>query len=96
MLLFHRALVIVFTVAITSGQYARAEKASDKYSKKANVLPDSEIYDPDFRNIQRPFRMAKLNLVWTKAQQVGNWCSRRAATLITDRIVASLPIPCSG
>ncbi|XP_052866308.1 alpha-2-macroglobulin receptor-associated protein [Anopheles cruzii] len=47
----------------------RSEKASDKYTKKANVLPDSEIYDPDFRNIQRPFRMAKLNLVWTKAQQ---------------------------
>uniref|UniRef100_A0A023ER05 Putative alpha 2-macroglobulin receptor-associated protein n=1 Tax=Aedes albopictus TaxID=7160 RepID=A0A023ER05_AEDAL len=45
-----------------------AEKASDKYSKKANALPDSEIYEPDFRNIQRPFRMAKLNLVWAKAQ----------------------------
>uniref|UniRef100_A0A2M4BRJ8 Putative alpha 2-macroglobulin receptor-associated protein n=1 Tax=Anopheles marajoara TaxID=58244 RepID=A0A2M4BRJ8_9DIPT len=69
MLLFRRALVIVFTVAITGGHFARAEKASDKYTKKANVLPDSEIYDPDFRNIQRPFRMAKLNLVWTKAQQ---------------------------
>ncbi|XP_058458437.1 alpha-2-macroglobulin receptor-associated protein-like [Malaya genurostris] len=45
-----------------------ATKASDKYSKKANALPDSEIYEPDFRNIQRPFRMAKLNLVWSKAQ----------------------------
>lgn len=34
-----------------------------------NELP-AEKYDPDFRNLQRPFRMAKLNLVWTKAQQV--------------------------
>ncbi|XP_055586555.1 alpha-2-macroglobulin receptor-associated protein [Uranotaenia lowii] len=45
-----------------------AEKAYEKYSKKANVLPDSEIYEPDFRTIQRPFRMAKLNMVWSKAQ----------------------------
>lgn len=34
-----------------------------------NDLP-VEKYDPDFRNLQKPFRMAKLNLVWTKAQQV--------------------------
>lgn len=45
-----------------------AEKAHEKYSKKVNTLPETEIYEPDFRNIQRPFRMAKLNLVWTKAQ----------------------------
>lgn len=30
----------------------------------------TERYDPDFRNLQRPFRMAKLNLVWAKAQNV--------------------------
>lgn len=49
---------------------ASADKAADKYSKKANTLPDSEVYEPDFRNIQRPFRMAKLNMVWAKAQHV--------------------------
>lgn len=37
----------------------------------SNELP-AEKYDPDFRNLQRPFRMAKLNLVWTKAQQVSS------------------------
>lgn len=43
----------------------------NKYSKEANskVLMN-EKYDPDFRNLQKPFRMAKLNLVWTKAQHV--------------------------
>ncbi|XP_052888462.1 alpha-2-macroglobulin receptor-associated protein [Anopheles moucheti] len=62
-----RLSVIVFTVLVCS-HVVHSQKAHDKYSKHANVLPDSEIYEPDFRNIQRPFRMAKLNLVWTKAQ----------------------------
>ncbi|XP_062538249.1 alpha-2-macroglobulin receptor-associated protein [Armigeres subalbatus] len=60
------ALAII-SVTLMSG-WTNANKAADKYSKQANVLPDSEVYEPDFRNIQRPFRMAKLNLVWTKAQ----------------------------
>uniref|UniRef100_A0A182MEF5 Alpha 2-macroglobulin receptor-associated protein n=1 Tax=Anopheles culicifacies TaxID=139723 RepID=A0A182MEF5_9DIPT len=59
--------VIAFAVLVCS-HVVHSEKAHSKYSKHANVLPDSEIYEPDFRNIQRPFRMAKLNLVWTKAQ----------------------------
>ncbi|XP_053667596.1 alpha-2-macroglobulin receptor-associated protein [Anopheles marshallii] len=62
-----RLSVIVFTVLVCS-PVVQSQKAHDKYSKHANALPDSEIYEPDFRNIQRPFRMAKLNLVWTKAQ----------------------------
>ncbi|XP_041764740.1 alpha-2-macroglobulin receptor-associated protein [Anopheles merus] len=65
--LFTRLCVIVFTVLVCN-HVAQSEKAHSKYSKHANALPDSEIYEPDFRNIQRPFRMAKLNLVWTKAQ----------------------------
>ncbi|XP_053680930.1 alpha-2-macroglobulin receptor-associated protein [Anopheles nili] len=64
---FRRRIVITF-VALLCIKFVCSEKAHDKYSKHANVLPDSEIYEPDFRNIQRPFRMAKLNLVWTKAQ----------------------------
>uniref|UniRef100_A0A182Q767 Alpha-2-macroglobulin RAP C-terminal domain-containing protein n=1 Tax=Anopheles farauti TaxID=69004 RepID=A0A182Q767_9DIPT len=62
-----RLYVILFSVLVCH-HYVQSEKAHDKYSKHANALPDSEIYEPDFRNIQRPFRMAKLNLVWTKAQ----------------------------
>ncbi|XP_050070274.1 alpha-2-macroglobulin receptor-associated protein [Anopheles maculipalpis] len=67
MFLCARIYVIVFILFIHN-HAVQAEKAHSKYSKHANALPDSEIYEPDFRNIQRPFRMAKLNLVWTKAQ----------------------------
>ncbi|XP_058130041.1 alpha-2-macroglobulin receptor-associated protein [Anopheles ziemanni] len=63
----HRLLVVVLLTTICH-HYVQSEKAHDKYTKHANALPDSEIYDPEFRNIQRPFRMSKLNLVWTKAQ----------------------------
>jgi len=50
------------------------KKQSKKYSKEANdphfQQVKQEKYDPDFKSIQRPFRMAKLNLVWAKAQNV--------------------------
>ncbi|KFB44153.1 AGAP003521-PA-like protein [Anopheles sinensis] len=67
MIPLHRVLVVVL-IATVCHHYVQSEKAHDKYTKHANALPDSEIYDPEFRNIQRPFRMSKLNLVWTKAQ----------------------------
>lgn len=51
-----------------------ADKKAKKYSREANdpqfEQVKSETYDPDFRTLQRPFRMAKLNLVWAKAQNV--------------------------
>uniref|UniRef100_A0AAG5CXS3 Alpha 2-macroglobulin receptor-associated protein n=1 Tax=Anopheles atroparvus TaxID=41427 RepID=A0AAG5CXS3_ANOAO len=64
---FPRILFIV-SIAFVCLKDVQSEKAHDKYTKHANALPDSEVYEPDFRNIQRPFRMSKLNLVWTKAQ----------------------------
>ncbi|XP_017476387.1 PREDICTED: alpha-2-macroglobulin receptor-associated protein [Rhagoletis zephyria] len=50
-------------------QYSRQKlqkisKNSDEGERKLTT----ERYDPDFRNLQRPFRIAKLNLVWAKAQ----------------------------
>ncbi|XP_005178016.1 alpha-2-macroglobulin receptor-associated protein [Musca domestica] len=49
-----------------------ADKKAKKYSREANEphfdQVKAESYDPDFRTLQRPFRMAKLNLVWSKAQ----------------------------
>lgn len=51
-----------------------ADKKAKKYSREANEphfdQVKAESYDPDFRTLQRPFRMAKLNLVWSKAQNV--------------------------
>ncbi|XP_058453717.1 alpha-2-macroglobulin receptor-associated protein-like, partial [Malaya genurostris] len=48
--------------------FVRPSDAARSPSDGVPGVPDSEIYEPDFRNIQRPFRMAKLNLVWSKAQ----------------------------
>lgn len=50
----------------------RTDDSNEIDSRKmlnSNELP-AEKYDPDFRTLQKPFRMAKLNLVWVKAQQV--------------------------
>lgn len=40
--------------------------SENKYSKEANVKKKTS--DVDFRTLDKPFRMAKLNLLWTKAQ----------------------------
>ncbi|XP_068152713.1 alpha-2-macroglobulin receptor-associated protein [Drosophila tropicalis] len=62
-------IAIVFAVL----QCAAADKReSKKYSREANDPHFKQVveekYDPDFKNIQRPYRMAKLNLLWSKAQ----------------------------
>lgn len=51
--------------------HANCDKKFNKYSKEANVR--EEKYDPDFRKIEKPFRMAKTNLVWTKAVNVSDF-----------------------
>lgn len=45
----------------------------NKYSREANVkLSDHFEEDPNIkiRNVDKPFRMAKLNLIWSKAKLV--------------------------
>lgn len=39
----------------------------NKYSQKANEKKTNEV---DFRKLEKPFRMNKLNILWTKAQLV--------------------------
>lgn len=41
--------------------------AVNKYSAAAN---NAEANMPSLRTLEKPFRMAKLNLLWTKAQVV--------------------------
>lgn len=64
--------------------YVISDKPHKKYTKDANAQkkkPDSseeiqrdsplrDIEEPNFRTLRTPFRMAKLNLVWSKAQHV--------------------------
>lgn len=47
--------------------------ADDANDENQDDSPEDEIKEP-FRNLVRPFRMEKLNLVWVKAQQVNNEC----------------------
>lgn len=56
---------LLVTIAVS---FCRCDKSENKYSEKANTFSEGEKYDPDFRKLQKPFRMAKLNLVWVKAQ----------------------------
>lgn len=44
------------------------DKAAKKYSKEVNEPKLQDPLEPNFRTLQKPFRMAKLNLVFTKAQ----------------------------
>ena len=59
-------------IAVGPSDCGGEKKFKNKYSKEANELPPppKETYDPDFRTLQKPYRMAKLNMVWAKAQQV--------------------------
>lgn len=61
-------VIILLTLHIISND------ALNKYSKDANVEfgKSNILYEPEvnIRTLERPFRMAKLNLLWTKAQVV--------------------------
>lgn len=68
-LLAQALLVIVLSLS-----YCSCKKHKSKYSAEANQSYEpterTEKYDPDFRTLQKPYRMAKLNLVWSKAVHV--------------------------
>lgn len=55
----------IFAIALSK----KEDKKSNKYSKEANV-PSLDNYEPDFRTLKDPFRIMKVNLVWSKAQHV--------------------------
>lgn len=54
-------------LAITINLVINNVYSANKYSKEANVQNDGL---PSLRTLEKPFRMAKLNLLWTKAQLV--------------------------
>lgn len=45
----------------------------NKYSKELNQPLENEPDQNIFKTISRPFRINKLNIVWTKAQHVSNF-----------------------
>ena len=60
-------LVISVTFLIGLGE------GLNKYSAEANIKSHITNESPsDFRNLEKPFRMAKINVLWSKAQLVRN------------------------
>lgn len=53
---------------------AASNRFEDDFALETNELPPApqERLDADLRTLHKPFRMAKLNTVWAKAQQVGS------------------------
>ena len=46
-------------------------QAVNKYSKEANQPDGVNVEDKDsWKSIDKPFRLAKINLIWAKAQKV--------------------------
>lgn len=65
-------LVILVLVSLFS--YGGSE---NKYSAKANEKQEGpQILNPTvtFRTLEKPFRMAKINMLWSKAQRVSCYC----------------------
>lgn len=65
--LFITYILVIFIAYVAAGD--KNKKPKNKYSEEAN-LPTIEKYDPDIREIQQPYRMAKLNMIWAKARNV--------------------------
>lgn len=60
-------VVILVTLLIGLGE------GLNKYSAEANIKSDiTNEYPSNFRNLEKPFRMAKINVLWSKAQLVRN------------------------
>ena len=66
-----RLTIIICLLVFCVVQIKSEKNAKNKYSKEANTVRfTTEKYDPDVRKLNKPFRIAKLNLVWSKAQHV--------------------------
>ncbi|CAH0723556.1 unnamed protein product, partial [Brenthis ino] len=59
-MILHQLRLIILAFLITH------VLCENKYSRTANEKQKSEV---DFRTLEKPFRMNKLNILWTKAQQ---------------------------
>jgi hypothetical protein len=57
------SIFIIFLIELGEG--------FNKYSAEANINPDvAKEPSLNFRNLEKPFRMAKINVLWSKAQLV--------------------------
>lgn len=61
----------VTVIAIFAVFLIESGEGLNKYSAEANANPDvTKEPSLNFRNLEKPFRMAKINVLWSKAQLV--------------------------
>lgn len=84
----NKVLLIQTIVLLLCISCCSCKKHKSKYSAEANQPTEPvEKYDPDFRTIQKPYRMAKLNLVWSKAVHVSVFNSSEFVLSLTQKMI---------
>ena len=65
-------ILFLFFMIFSSLSYCHAV---NKYSKEANQPEPVEVVDSkdSWKSVDKPFRLAKVNLIWAKAQKVLKW-----------------------
>lgn len=64
----------LFTLVILIAGIANFVNCYNKYSAEANKKADSIDFRPNsLKELDKPFRMAKLNMLWSKAKIVSNF-----------------------
>lgn len=58
--------------------------AADNSDDTIAKIPQDDEVKETFRNLVRPFRMEKLNLIWVKAQQVNSRHNKNPGNLFTE------------
>ena len=64
-----RHILFLFVMIFSSLSYCHAV---NKYSKEANQPEPVEVVDSkdSWKSVDKPFRLAKVNLIWAKTQKV--------------------------
>jgi hypothetical protein len=83
------SLVVIFVIFLIG-----LGEGLNKYSAEANVKSDiANEPSSDFRNLEKPFRMAKINVLWSKAQLVRNIVFMHMLLNRTDLLCHSFRLP---
>ena len=86
-----KALFVAISVTFLIG----LGEGLNKYSAEANVKSDITNEPPsDFRNLEKPFRMAKINMLWSKAQLVRNIVFKHVLLNCYDIVLRSPYVLC--
>lgn len=66
----HVKFLLVLIIGVSIVCVGGANDVNDGYEAEDSIVNNNDNSKETFRNLVRPFRMEKLNLIWVKAQQV--------------------------